>query len=123
MQASQPKKVIWIGSSRKDIKAFPEEIRDDFGVGLYYAQLGAIHPDSKPLKGLGAGVAELVADDRSGTYRAVYTVALGDFIYVLHCFQKKSKTGIKTSQRDIDLIKTRLKDATANFRQRGGKGR
>jgi phage-related protein len=120
MKEPHSKKVIWVGSSRKDIKAFPEDIRDDFGVGLYYAQLGEVHPDSKPLKGLGASVSELVADDRSGTYRAVYTVALGDFVYVLHCFQKKSKTGIKTSQRDIELIKSRLKDAKIDFAQRGG---
>ncbi len=110
-----------MGSSRKDIKTFPEEIRDDFGVGLYYAQLGAIHPDTKPLRGLGSGILEIVADDRSGTYRAVYTIALGNFVYVLHCFQKKSKSGIKTSQRDIDLINSRLKEAKEDFRKRGGK--
>lgn len=120
MQAGQPKKVIWIGSSRKDIKTFSEDVRDDFGVGLYYAQLGAVHPDAKPLRGLGGNVLELESNDRSGTYRAVYTVALGSFIYVLHCFQKKSKTGIKTSQKDIELIKSRLKDAKIDFFQRGG---
>ena len=118
MKVSCEKQVVWIGSSRKDIKEFPEDIRDDFGVSLFHAQLGGQHPDAKPLHGLGSGILELVANDRSGTYRAVYTIALGEFVYVLHCFQKKSKTGIKTSQRDIELIKSRLKDAKQDYQRR-----
>lgn len=82
------------------------------GYGLYQAQLGD-HPDiAKPLKGFGgAGVLELVANDRGGTFRAVYTVRFEEAIVVLHAFQKKSKSGISTPKTEIDLIKARLKRA------------
>ena len=83
-----------------------------FGYALYLAQAGGKHPAAKPLKGFGsAGVLEVVEDHQSGTYRAVYTVRLKDSVYVLHVFQKKSKTGIETPQKDIDLVKARLQTA------------
>jgi phage-related protein len=67
---------------------------------------------SKPLKGLGSGVLEVVSDYRGGTFRSVYTVRFADSGFVLHAFQKKSKSGIATPKADIDLIKQRLKQAT-----------
>ena len=90
----------------------PKEVRRTFGVALYAAQIGETPPIAKPLRGFaGAGVIELIEDDAGGTYRAVYTVRYSTAIYVLHVFQKKSKRGSETPQRDIDLIKERLKRA------------
>ncbi|MHC8318219.1 type II toxin-antitoxin system RelE/ParE family toxin [Pseudomonas sp. LB3P31] len=90
----------------------PADVQDVFGHALDLAQSGAKHPDAKPLKGFGgAGVLEVVEDYHTNTYRAVYTVRFGSAIYVLHCFQKKSSTGIKTAQSDVELIRTRLQAA------------
>lgn len=87
-------------------------MKDVFGHALIIAQLGGKHEDAKPLRGYGgAGVLELVEDFASDTYRAVYTVKFADAIYVLHAFQKKSKKGIRTPQKDLDLIKERLRRA------------
>jgi phage-related protein len=106
------KPLVWIGSSLKDLRGFPETVKDEMGFALYEAQCGLKPLDAKPLKGFGgASVMEIVSDYRTDTYRAVYTVRLNDRLYVLHAFQKKSKTGIATSQTDIELIKTRLKQA------------
>jgi phage-related protein len=101
--------VVWIGSSRKDVRSFPRQVRRDIGQALYAAQHGETDPASKPLKGFqGASVVEIVADFRSGTWRAIYTVRFSDAIYVLHAFQKKSKSGIATPQTHIELIRHRL---------------
>ena len=100
----------WVGSSRKDMKEMPEDVRRFFGVALFMAQTGGKHPDAKPLKGFGgAGVLEVVEDFDGDTYRAVYTIRFADAVYVLHVFQKKSKAGIATPQAEIDKIKMRLK--------------
>ena len=102
----------WMGSSRKDLIAFPDGVKDVMGYGLHLAQCGEKHPDAKPLKGFGGSKTLEIVDDYDGdTYRAVYTVKFGDAVYVLHCFQKKSKSGIATPKPDINLIKKRLKDA------------
>jgi len=94
------------------LSAFPEEVKDAMGFALYVAQQGGKHRDAKPLQGFGgAGVLEVVEDHEGDTYRAVYTVRFGNRIYALHAFQKKSKTGSKTSKSDIDLIRSRLKRA------------
>ena len=108
-----PRKPIkWMGSSKKDLGAMPEDVKDFFGFAIDVAQTGEKHPEAKPLKGFGsAGVLEIVESNESGTYRAVYTVKLADWIYVLHCFQKKSTKGITTPKPDVDLIKSRLADA------------
>lgn len=104
------KTVRWIASSRKDLKSFPEDVRGLVGLALYRAQLGKKHDSAKPLKGfVGAGVLEVVSDDDGDTYRAVYTVRFAEAIYVLHCFQKKSKSGISTPKHDVELIKSRLR--------------
>ena len=104
------KPVIWIGSSRKDLRAFPEPVQDHMGYALYISQCGGKHRDTKPLTGFGgAGVVEVVTDFRGDTFRAVYTLRYAGAIYVLHAFQKKSVTGRETPLRDIELIKQRLR--------------
>ncbi|WP_205524616.1 type II toxin-antitoxin system RelE/ParE family toxin [Pseudomonas putida] len=95
----------------------PEDVQDIFGFALHQAQEGGKHLQAKCLKGFsGAGVLEVVEDHNRSTYRAVYTVTFGSAVYVLHCFQKKSTSGIKTSSHDLDLIKSRLKLAEAHSR-------
>jgi len=106
------KPVVWIGRSRTDLASFPEDVKDAIGYAFYIAQRGGKHADAKPLRGYsGAGILEIVEDHAGDTYRAVYTVRLAGRIYVLHVFQKKSKTGIKTPKPEIELIKSRLKRA------------
>ncbi|EJW13149.1 Uncharacterized protein DUF891 [Rhodovulum sp. PH10] len=108
---------MWIASTRRDMQALPTGVRRTFGLALYAAQAGVTPPIAKPLKGFGgAGVLELLEDDRSGTYRAVYTVRFATAVYVLHVFQKKSKHGIATPRRDLDLIEERLRTAEAIHR-------
>jgi phage-related protein len=109
---TKPKALTWVGASRRDMRTMPKEVRRSFGVALYAVQTGETPPIAKVLKGFGsAGVLELIEDDAGGTYRAVYTVRFATAIYVLHVFQKKSKQGRETPQRDINLIKERLKRA------------
>jgi len=109
MPVKHLKPIEWVGSSRKDMKAMPEDVQDSFGFALYLAQLGDKHPDAKPLKGFtGAGVLEIVEDYSSSTYRAVYTVRFAEAVYVLHVFQKKSKKGIATPKEEIEKLKARL---------------
>ncbi|WP_414564627.1 MULTISPECIES: type II toxin-antitoxin system RelE/ParE family toxin [unclassified Anabaena] len=103
--------LVWIGDSLKNIRSFPEEVRASVGYALQLVQAGETPMDAKPLKGIGSGVYEIVKRYDTDTYRAVYAVKIGEKIYVLHAFQKKSKQGIKTPQVDIDLIKQRYKDA------------
>ena len=93
----------------------PEDVIDVFGFALHLAQTGKKHANAKPLRGFGgAGVLEAVEDHLGDTYRAVYTVKIDDAVYVLHCFQKKSKQGIETPKHDMDLIRERLKAAQAD---------
>jgi phage-related protein len=118
------KLVDWIGSSYNDFRAFPDEVQDHMGYALHRAQTGAKHDDAKPLKGFGgAGVLEIVSDYVGDTYRAVYTVKFATAIYVLHAFQKKSKTGIKTPTSDLELIARRLKVAEADYKGKLAKGK
>jgi phage-related protein len=106
------KPVVWIGSSRKDLRAFPEPVQDHMGYALYIAQLGGRHRDTKTLSSFGgAGMVEVIKDFRGDTFRAVYTLRFAGSVYVLHAFQKKSKTGRETPRRDIELIKQRLREA------------
>lgn len=106
----QIKKLVWVGSARPDLKELPPEVQDELGYALYQAQMGMFPENAKPLKGL-AGVYEIISDFNKNTYRAVYAVKLGDYIYVLHVFQKKSKRGIQTPKSDIDMIRQRLQVA------------
>ena len=94
---------------------FPTDVQNEMGYALGLAQLGARHPKAKSWKGEGPGVFEIVEDHRGDTFRAVYTVRFADVVYVLHAFQKKSKTGIKTPQDDVNLIAERLKRAQADY--------
>ena len=106
------KPVIWMGSSRRDLRQFPSIVQDHMGYALYIAQRGGRHRETKALTGFGsAGVVEIVRDYRGDTFRAVYTVRFRDAVYVLHAFQKKSKAGSKTGRRDMELIQQRLREA------------
>ena len=108
------KRLEWVGSSHKDLMALPVEVRRMFGFALSLAQAGDQHDDAKMLRGFGgAGVLEVVESDVGGTYRAVYTVKFKEAVFVLHCFQKKSKRGIATPKEDMDIIHARLKVAEA----------
>ncbi len=94
----------------------PEDVKDVFGHAIDQAQAGVKHQGAKVMKGFGsAGVLEVVEDNRGDTYRAVYTVKFAGWLYVLHCFQKKSKSGIKTPKEDMDLIHARLEAAKLDF--------
>jgi len=111
---TKDKPLAWIGSSKKDLMALPLEVRKFFGHALDFAQRGDKHDAAKVLKGFGgAGVLELVEDDQDGTYRAVYTVKFAQAVFVLHCFNKKSKRGSETPKEDMDIIRARLKVAEA----------
>ena len=112
------KPLHWVASAKKDYQSFPSEVQADMGFALGLAQLGAKHPNAKPWKGDGPGVLEIVEDHRGDTYRAVYTVRFASVVYVLHAFQKKSKTGIKTPQEDVKLTAERLKRAQADYESR-----
>ncbi|MGV7960400.1 type II toxin-antitoxin system RelE/ParE family toxin [Photorhabdus tasmaniensis] len=106
------KPLMWMGSSKKELISLPRAIQQFFGYALNLAQIGEKADDAKPLKGFGsAGVLEVIEDLQGNTYRAVYTVKFHDAVYVLHCFQKKSTSGIATPKSDMELIKSRLKMA------------
>jgi phage-related protein len=112
------KPLKWIASSHKDLMALPRRVRRRFGYALGLAQSGDRDDDAKTLKGFGgAGVLEVIEDDDGGTYRAVYTVRFEEAIFVLHCFQKKSKRGIETPKGDMDIIRGRLKLAAEQAKE------
>ena len=112
MTASEPKGVIWVASSLKDLRGFPDEVRQVMGYALYLAQSGDKYVSAKPLHGFGAaGVLEVIDDYDGDTCRTVYTVRFSDAVYVLHAFQKKSKRGGATPKHDIDLVRDRLEVA------------
>jgi phage-related protein len=118
-----PKPVEWIASSRDDLREFPKDVRRLMGQAIDDAEHGGEHPSARALKGFGGrGVLEIIDDFDGDTYRAVYTVKFAGVIYVLHAFQKKSKKGIATPQRDIDLIKARLKRAEEHYKENYVKG-
>ena len=105
------KSVTWMGSALKDLRSFPDEVKQVFGVAIYFAQRGGKHPQAKPMKGYkGGGVLEIVEDYDRNTYRCIYTVRFSNKIYILHAFQKKSKKGIATPQPDLDVINRRLQE-------------
>ena len=107
METTNIKSIIWVGSSLKYLRTFPEEVKDYIGYALYEAQKGEMPTSAKPLKGL-SGVIEIRADFHKDTYRTVYAIKLGKKLYVLHAFKKKSKQGIATPKTDLNLIKARL---------------
>ena len=117
----EEKPLHWVGSAKKDLLGFPEQVVDDVGFALGVVQYGGHPPSAKPWKGLGPRVFEIVENDASGTYRAVYTVRLPKAVYVLHAFQKKSPSGIRTAQTDIRLVARRLAEAMKDYEERYGK--
>jgi phage-related protein len=118
-ETEESKPLFWIGSSRGDLREFPEEVSHSMGFALWQAQLGRKHRDAKVLKGFGgAGVLEVVEDHDGSTYRAVYTVKFAGAVYVLHAFHKKSKKGIKTPVAEMNLIRQRLKAAEEHHEER-----
>jgi phage-related protein len=112
--------LYWVGSSKRDLLAFPEPVKDHIGTALSVAQFGGKHPSAKPWKGEGSGVLEVAEDFDRAAYRAVYTVRFENGIYVLHAFQKKSPKGIKTSGPDVALVSQRLGTAHRYYEERHG---
>ena len=114
-----PKPCLFIGSSRRDLAAFPEQVRGDIGHALHEVQRGGEPVSAKALKGFkGRAILEIVEDFDGDTFRAVYTVRFAEVIYVLHAFQKKAKKGIATPKHEVELIRTRLRDAEQHYRAR-----
>ncbi len=117
-QSAPPKPLIWMGSSKKDLVALPAAVVDVFGYALFMAQTGKRHESTKVLRGFGdASVLEVIESRDGSTYRAVYTVRFAAAVFVLHVFQKKSKSGAATPKPDMDLIEKRLKRAGELVRQ------
>ena len=114
-----PKLIVWMGSSREALRLFPEAVRRDIGQALYTAQQGETDPAARPLKGFGGiRVMEIVDRHDTDTYRAVYTAQFAGTIYVLHVFQKKSKRGIATPRKDVELVRQRLAAAQRHDKER-----
>ena len=114
------KQVQWVGSSKADLKRFPDAVQDRMGFAIYQAQAGGRHRDAKPLKGFGAGVLQVAARHGGDAYRAVYTVRFASAVYVLHAFRKKAKRGVATPKRELDLIGRRLRAAGRHHDEHGG---
>jgi phage-related protein len=120
--AAGEKPLIWVGSSKRALMRFPARVVRDIGAALSVAQYGGLAPVAKAWKGQGPGVLEVVEDFDRATYRAMYTVRFRRAVYVLHCFQKKSPSGVRTAKRDVELIENRLRDARVDYEERYGKG-
>ncbi len=116
------KPVEWVGSSKADLKRFPDPVQQHMGFAIYRAQLGHRHRGAKPMQGFGAGVLEVVARHDGDTFRVVYTVRFEAVVYVLHAFQKKAKRGVATPKRELDLVRRRLGAAERHYpdTHRGG---
>ena len=112
--AADEKPLHWVGASKRDFLAFPAAVKDDMGNALGIAQFGGTAPTAKPWKGLGPGVLEIVESHDGNAYRAVY---------VLHAFQKKSPSGVRTAQRDVDHVEERLKQAQRDYEEHYGKAK
>ena len=119
--ASGEKPLHWVGSAKRDFLEFPRQVQEDMGNALGIAQFGGTAPTAKPWKGLGSGVLEVVESHVGNAYRAVYTVRFEQVVYVLHAFQKKSPSGIRTAKKDVDLVAERLKTAQKDYEERHGK--
>jgi len=121
--AKGEKPLDWVGSSKKDFLSFPGPVRDEMGNALGLAQFGGKHPSTKPWKGQGSRVFEVVEDHDGDTYRAVYTVRFSEVVYLLHAFQKKSPSGIRTARSDVDMVERRLRLAQQDHKARYGKSK
>ena len=116
------KPVQWVGSSKSDLKRFPDAVQDHMGFAIYQAQAGLRHRNAKPLKGFGSGVLEVVARHDGDTFRVLYTVRFETAVYVLHAFQKKARRGIATPKQELDLVRRRLRVAEQHCRNTHGGG-
>ena len=113
------KPLYWIASARKDLKTFPEDVVDSIGFRLRLIQRGYTPDRAKPLKGFGGkGLYEIVEDFDTDTYRVIYTVRFRKAVYVLHTFMKKAHHGIRTPQKELDVIRYRLKAAEEDYLKR-----
>ncbi|SRR5581483_10918555 len=121
MKVSRNRKLIYLGSSKKDAEKLPQEIKDLFLDALMLSLIGETHQDAKPFKYHGSGVFEVVGHHRDSTFREVYTVRYPEVVYVIHVFQKKSKKGKATPKEEIDLIEKRLKWAEQLYKEEYGK--
>jgi phage-related protein len=119
-RARGEKPLFWVGASLNDLLAFPETVKDEIGAVLSVAQFGGKHSSAKPWKGAGVGVLEIVENHRGDAYRAIYTVRFANAVYVLHAFQKKSPSGVKTRRRDVEMVNKRLKLAQQDYEARHG---
>ena len=120
MPPRREKPVHWVGSSKSDLLALPSEVVSDVGYALGLAQLGGKHPDAKPWKGEGPGVFEIVERFQGDAYRGVYTVRFEGVVYVLHVFQKKSPSGVRTARPDVELVRERLRRAREHYESNHG---
>jgi phage-related protein len=117
------KPLHFIGSCKDDLSELPDDVKSSAGYALWLAQIGTKHPKAKPLQGFkGASVQEVVIDEDGDSYRVVYTVRFEHAVYGLHAFQKKSKKGIETPQKDIELVRQRLGAAAEHHRKTYEKG-
>lgn len=112
------KDIYWIGNTRENLADFPDEVSREMGFALYCEQIKFPHSSIKPLRGFKHAVREIKSDFKGDTYRTVYTVNLGDYLYVLHVFEKKSKRGIATPKPDMELIRMRIKEAEKHAKER-----
>ena len=103
------RKISWLKSARRDFELFPANVREDAFRALTVAAEGGKADKAKPFKGVDGGVFEIALRHRGDAFRVLYAVQLGDDLWVIHAFQKKSKTGLKTPQAEVDLIRERLK--------------
>jgi phage-related protein len=108
----------WVGSAKNDLLGFPASVVREIGHALYVAQIGGKDSTAKPLQGFGgAGVLEIVEDYAGNAYRAVYAVRFAEVIYVLHAFQKKSTRGVATPRQEIEMVRTRLRQAEEEYQR------
>jgi phage-related protein len=103
------KRISWIRAAEKDFRKFPIAVQDQMKNALDIAALGKKADFAKPMKRLGSGIFEIALPYQTNAYRAIYALQLNEDIWVLHAFQKKSQTGIKTPKQEINLVKDRLK--------------
>ncbi|MGL6073465.1 MAG: type II toxin-antitoxin system RelE/ParE family toxin [Fimbriiglobus sp.] len=115
-ESPELKPVEWVGRSQNELLEFPDDVVREVGYALYLAQLGRKSDSAKPLKGFGsAGVVQVTMIHDGDAYRAVYTVLFSEAVYVLHCFQKKSSSGVKTQPQILQLIHRRLAAAREHY--------
>src|SRR5580765_3207464 len=115
--AADEKPLNWVGSSKRDFLSFPAAVKEDMGNALGIAQFGGTALAAKPWKGLGPGVLEVVESHDGNAYRAGVHGSVREVVYVLHAFQKKSPSGIRTAKRDVDLVAERLKTAERDYEE------